>query len=197
MPQIDWSIPQPAKGIRGAVERLTGPGATGAELVLQFSSAAAGALTAGYWFARAGDGAAWQVLLAAVLGFDIAGGVVTNATSSAKRWYHRGGLHFAHHLGFVLVHLLHLAAVAYLILPGSTHYFITGAVLLVSAATVILRVPRYLQRPVALALYALIVAISPQLLPDPAGMEWFIPLFFLKLLVSHLVVEEPYRPEND
>jgi hypothetical protein len=31
-------------------------------------------------------------------------------------------------------------------------------------------------------------------LPQPQGLEWFLPLFYLKLLVSHLPTEEPYRP---
>lgn len=30
--------------------------------------------------------------------------------------------------------------------------------------------------------------------PTP-GLEWFIPLLFLKLLISHLLREEPYLPD--
>jgi len=29
----------------------------------------------------------------------------------------------------------------------------------------------------------------------PQGLEWFLPLFYLKLLISHVLREEPYRPE--
>ncbi len=29
----------------------------------------------------------------------------------------------------------------------------------------------------------------------PEYLEWFLPLFYLKLLLSHCLIEEPYRPE--
>ena len=31
----------------------------------------------------------------------------------------------------------------------------------------------------------------------PLGLEWFLPVFYFKLLVSHLPKEEPYRPANE
>jgi hypothetical protein len=55
-------------------------------------------------------------------------------------------------------------------------------------------VPLYLRRPVALAVYAGVLLISIYVLPQPEGLEWFLPLFCLKLLVSHLPKEEPNRP---
>ncbi|MHA1379184.1 MAG: hypothetical protein ACTSRG_12450 [Candidatus Helarchaeota archaeon] len=29
------------------------------------------------------------------------------------------------------------------------------------------------------------------------GLEWFVPVFFCKLLIAHILREEPYRPENE
>jgi hypothetical protein len=29
------------------------------------------------------------------------------------------------------------------------------------------------------------------------GFEWFLPVFILKLVVGHIIREEPYRPEPD
>ncbi|MEL6187918.1 MAG: hypothetical protein AAFU79_25120, partial [Myxococcota bacterium] len=66
---------------------------------------------------------------------------------------------------------------------------------LVSAAVLILGVPQYLQRPVAYGTYAGAILLSLYAAATPAGLEWFLPVFYLKLLVSHLPKEEPYRPE--
>ena len=54
--------------------------------------------------------------------------------------------------------------------------------------------PLYLQRPVGLGLYAAAVIGSGHLLQPTPGLDWFLPLFFLKLLVSHLIFETPFRP---
>jgi hypothetical protein len=68
-----------------------------------------------------------------------------------------------------------------------------GAYLLFSAALVLL-VPQYLQRPVTLAAYTCALLLSMYVLRRPPALEWFLPLFYLKLLVSHLPKEEPYQP---
>jgi len=34
-------------------------------------------------------------------------------------------------------------------------------------------------------------------LEQPIGLEWFLPTFYIKLLLSHLPKEEPYRPVGD
>ncbi|MGB6298936.1 MAG: hypothetical protein WBF90_22540 [Rivularia sp. (in: cyanobacteria)] len=48
------------------------------------------------------------------MGFDLVGGVITNATSSAKRWFHRTGQTWQHHLAFVSIHIFHIFLVALL-----------------------------------------------------------------------------------
>ena len=58
-------------------------------------------------------------------------------------------------------------------------------------------VPQYLQRPVALIVFGCALLISLYVLSQPVGLEWFLPLFYLKLLVSHLPKEEPYRPPSE
>ena len=133
---------------------------------------------------------------AVIAGFalDIAGGVVTNATGSAKRWYHRRGQGFWEHLGFVSVHLLHILLVGSLYLGFDLEWILLASAFLLAAAAAILAVPQYLQRPVAHAGYALGVLVSLYLLDAPRGLEWFLPLLYLKVLLSHLVREEPYRP---
>ncbi|WPL16455.1 hypothetical protein Thiowin_01409 [Thiorhodovibrio winogradskyi] len=70
---------------------------------------------------------------------------------------------------------------------------VAGAYLL-AAATLVLKTPVYLQRPVALTLYIVGLVIGLWILPTPSGLECFLPVFYLKLLVSLLPHEEPYRP---
>ncbi|CDN14541.1 hypothetical protein RintRC_1367 [Richelia intracellularis] len=63
---------------------------------------------------------------------------------------------------------------------------------LLMASMVVLRSPLYLQRPVALGLYTLGKVGVRYLLSHTLGLEWFLPFFMLKLLVSHLLAEFPY-----
>jgi hypothetical protein len=127
-----------------------------------------------------------------LLVFDLMGGVITNATATAKRWYHRPGQGWFQHMGFVAVHAVHITLVAWLFRGSDWFYFYVYYAYLLIASLVITGVQLYLQRPVALLLLvgALLLNIYG-LLPTP-GLEWFVPLFFRKLLVSHLLKEEPY-----
>lgn len=194
-PSIDWNVPQPRTGLAGALDRFIGPGATAAELLLQILAPSVAALAAPLYAALSGEDWSWfQYLLCAVLAFDMVGGVVTNATSSAKRWYHRDGQGFYQHLAFTSAHLLHLVLVAWLYLGNDWLWAAIAGAYLLGAAALILATPVYLQRPMALALYMAGLVIGLWLLPTVPGLEWFLPVFYLKLLVSHLPREEPYRP---
>ena len=194
---INWNFPAPRPGLPGAMDRFIGPGATRAELALQFGLPTLAAIAASFHASYVVSGWSWlQYAVCFVLAFDTAGGVITNATSTAKRWYHRSGQGFTQHFGMVSLHLFHLFIVAWLYLSLDLSWFaITGACLLVSAA-IVLTVPQYLQRPVAVTSYACALLLSIYILRQPAGLEWFLPLFYLKLLVSHLPKEEPYRPPS-
>jgi hypothetical protein len=153
------------------------------------------AFAAPLYASRVVEGWSWlQYVACCVLAFDTAGGIVTNATSSAKRWYHRVGQGFKQHVGFVSIHLFHLLMVSWLYLALDVMWFVIAGAYLLFSAVVVLSVPQYLQRPVALAAYACVLLISMYGLPQPAGLEWFLPLFYLKLLVSYLPKEEFYGP---
>lgn len=67
---------------------------------------------------------------------------------------------------------------------GSARY----ACLLIAAA-IILVVPLYLKRPAAFVLYCVALLGSLYALNAHAGLEWFAPSFFLKLMVAHLLPE--------
>ncbi|MBU0493985.1 MAG: hypothetical protein KKA73_30165 [Chloroflexi bacterium] len=195
---ISWEPPEPRTGLAGAWDRFVGPGATPAELWLLFGTAVTAGIAAPLYAIAANLG--WdplQLVVAGLLALDLAGGVVTNATSTAKRWYHREGQGFAQHLGFVAIHAVQILLVAWLFRGLDWAFFLAMYGYLLAAAIVVLRVPLYLQRPVAVLLYAGALLLNAYAFPPTPGLEWFAPVFFLKLLVSHLLKEAPYRPESE
>lgn len=184
------TCPSPRPGWKGWLDRLTGPGATSAELLLQFVPSVVAAIAAPmYALTLAIDWTPWQLGAIALFGFDIVGGVLTNATATAKRWYHRPGQGWPQHLAFVSVHLIHIFIVAQLFRDGDWVFFLGISSYLLAASALILQSPIYLQRPVALGLYGLALLGDRYLFAPTPGLEWFLPLFFLKILVSHLLKE--------
>lgn len=178
----------PRNGLAGVVDRLTGPGATNAELLLQLVPSLV-AMVAAPIFAL-NQPVQWtplQIGFIALLAFDIVGGILTNATATAKRWYHRPGQSWRQHLAFVSLHLIHVLLVALLFRGGDWGFWIGTSGYLLAASVVILGSPLYLQRPVALGLYGLALLGDRYIVAPTAGLEWFLPFFFLKILVSHLL----------
>ncbi len=192
--KISWTPPTPRSGLAGEWDKFIGPGATRAELwlILLPSLLAAAAVPLYAWQQQLGW-SGWQTAVAALLALDLVGGVTTNATTAAKRWYHRAGQGMKEHLGFTAVHFIHPLLVAWLF-GGGWPYFIISYGYLMLAAFLIARVPLYVQRPFAMLLYLGGLIIAFYLLPAIAGMVWFLPVFYLKLLVSHLVKEAPFAP---
>lgn len=184
---------KPRSGWLGEWDKFIGPGATTVELVLIWlASVMGGAGMVAYALLRDLQWSWWQLVLAAVLAVDIGGGVVANAAAPAKRWYHRQGQGVPDHLLFAAVHVIHLALV-WLLFPGGTAQFaIFWFVYLMLAAVVILQFPLSLQRPVAFLLFGVALVFNQYVLVSAAGFEWLVPLLFLKLLLGHLLHEEPY-----
>jgi hypothetical protein len=195
MSRIDWGYPVPRSGMAGTLDQLTGPGPEKSEVVLQFGVALLGAISAGIWYGTRNSGSIWLLALTAFLAFDITGGVITNATATAKRWFHRPGQSAWLHLRFQMVHLLHIAVVSFLYGETQWTLFLTMSGALLTSAGIVLLTPLYLKRPVGFGLFGALIVILPQLVSVPVGLEWFVPLFYLKLILSHLLPEEPYRPE--
>lgn len=188
-------VPVPREGWRGQLDRLIGPGATPAEIGLQLVPSVIAAIAAPlYALTLPIAWTSWQLAAIAILGFDLVGGVLTNATAAAKRWYHRPGQGWQQHMAFVFVHLFHIGLVALLFRGSDGLFFASVSIYLLLAAGLILVSPLYLQRPIALGLYGLALLGDRYFLVPTPGLEWFLPLFFLKLLVSHLLNETPYRP---
>lgn len=191
----NWNYPPPRSGWLGEFDKFIGPGADRAEFWLQLiPSLLAGALAAYYGVTQQTDWSAAKIIVSGLFAFDLTGGIITNATAPAKRWYHRAGQGFAQHFAFTAVHLLHLFLVAWLFRSMDWNFLLIASAYLLGAACIILLVPLYLQRPVAMLLLALSFLLNIYFLAPTVGLEWFLPFFYLKLLVSHLVHEEPYRP---
>ncbi|MEM8556234.1 MAG: hypothetical protein AAGG50_00155 [Bacteroidota bacterium] len=190
---VDWHAPVPRPGLAGGWDRFIGPGATPAEQALAVVPALIAAIVLPVYAAAQGlDWTTAQAVVAGLLAFDIVGGVVTNATSSAKRWYHRAGQGARQHLSFVALHVAQIGLVGWLFRDLDFAYIgvVYGALL--AAAVLVLRVPRRLQRSVALLLTVAALPFGLYALAPTPGLEWFVPALFLKLLVSHLTAEEPY-----
>lgn len=191
----DWNIPPPRRGAWAMLDKIICPGATPTEIVLQFIVATIAVIIALLYASNmTSKWSLTQYLVCGALAFDIVGGIISNATSSAKRWYHRDGQGFEQHFMMVTRHLVHLMLVSWLYLAFDIEWFLVAGGYLLLAAIVILSVPVYLQRPVSLIAYSSVLLLSSSLLAKPTGLEWFLPLFYLELLVSYLVKEEPYRP---
>lgn len=197
-PHINWNYPTPKVGWQGEIDKFIGPGSTSAELWLQtFFTLSFGLFVPLYaWFNQL-TWTAIQFIFATLLALDMAGGIVTNATSSAKRWYHRPEQTTRDHLLFVAVHILHLFLVAWLFRAGDWLFAGILTLYLLGATLLILKTPLYLQRPMAYGLFALSLLFNFYFFTPISGLEWFVPFLFFKLLVSHLLREEPYRPERE
>ncbi|WP_291328169.1 hypothetical protein [Desulfovibrio sp. UCD-KL4C] len=196
--RIDWELPEFRSGFYGIIDKLIGPGATPAEKKLQlYIPPLAGLFVVVQNYISQFDWSITQQLIAFLIAFDIAGGVITNSTSSAKRWFHREGQGFKEHMSFVLLHFSQIALVNIFFMKFSLIWIGAVGGFLLLACALILQTPLYLRRTVALMFYAISVLLSLYVFASPVHLEWFLPLLYLKLLVSHILREEPYRPDNE
>ena len=120
------------------------------------------------------------------------GGVTANATSSAKRWYHRSGQSPLQHFKFVVLHFLQIFLIGWLFADLDWVFIVIVYGALLAAAAIVLLVPRRIQRSVALLLTCLAVVLQLYVLSPIPGFEWFVPVLFIKILISHLIYEEPF-----
>jgi len=192
---IDWEVPPTSSGWAGRLERFMGPGKTRAESAVEAAGAAvcAGVLTAGIWSSGAHrDWSALHLAIVALASLDLIGGVLTNATNAAKRWYHRPAPAARRtRLLFVSAHLLHLAAMGLIVLSGDWTWTLANSALLLTGALAVELTPVELKRPLSMAVFMTAALTNLFWLEVPTALAWFAPLFFLKLLVCHLVPEAP------
>jgi len=195
--KVDWRIPPSPPGWAGRLERFMGPGKTKAESAVEVGGGVAVALVLAALLWRADPRPDWSALqwaVVAVVGLDLIGGVLTNASNSAKRWHHRQNPRGRRsRLTFVGAHVLHLAAIGLVVLDGDWAWTLGNAGALMVGAVLIESAPVALARPVSMACYMAVVLLNLGWLEVPVALVWFAPLFFLKLLVCHLVAEAPLK----
>ncbi len=199
-PRISWQPPQSRAGFWKSWDEFMGPGATRAEEVLQIGGMLLiSALIGLYWWLNWErlNWTAVQTIVTAIFLLDLTGGIVVNASSSAKRWYHRESYLLRQHMTFIGAHGVHLLAFAILFDAYGVDFVLVNYGFLIGATLLLWFVPLYLQRPLGFLLYTLALLMSLYLFTHPAGMEWFLPLFYLKLILSHALKEAPFRPDHE
>ncbi|BBZ14029.1 hypothetical protein MBRA_42240 [Mycobacterium branderi] len=148
------------------------------------------ALLAGY-IRHVGGWRGWsvaQIVVLAVMVFDLVGGIMTTSSATANRWYHRPGLAARRfRVAFVIAHaLLYLAPTALLFDTGWA-WAAVNATLLISIGAAVEFAPADLKRLAALGLTLAAVLVNLIWLPVQPALAW-IPLFlFVKVLACFLV----------
>ena len=192
---IDWTIPPTASGWGGRLERFMGPGKTRAEIIVELVGGVLGLAAIAALAATDEAVRAWsspQIGLGVVLAIDLVGGALTNATNSAKRWYHRPGpRQVRSRLMFLAAHVVHLAVIAYILLPNDATWWWTHLTLLAVSSLLIEAVPVEVRRPTAVAALVCAVGLGQAVAPVEGVLVLVPVLFYLKLLLGHLVPEAP------
>lgn len=188
---------RPRPGLPGMWDRVIGPGATASESALTIGwMLACMAAAVGYALVANLGWSFVQFAVVALIALDVAGGVSDNASNSAKRWFHRPGHGTRQHLTFVFAHV-HPFVLAFLFPSLGWGAAATLYAYLLAAALVVVLIPLYLKRPVAFVLYCGALLIGLYVFNFPPGLEWFVPFFFMKLLVAHLLPEQAYRRSKE
>lgn len=193
---VDWRPPN------GKGDPIFGAGATAAEKALANTVGLLGAAT----ILAAGivADADWnivQYVLAAVIAFDVVGGVVANGLNSAKRDHHgppsaTASSGFGRLVSFPVVFTalhIHPIVVGTFYPPHLWWWGPIWYVAILSGTVAVRAAPLYLERPTALGLCALAV-LAATYIPAPELWGWLPVMLMLKLVLAHAVQEEPYRP---
>ncbi|RUO27018.1 hypothetical protein CWE09_10090 [Aliidiomarina minuta] len=189
-PSVDWQYPSPS----GGLDLFIGPGASKAELCLQFLPTLVLAFAMTGWAGiKMESWSWWQFIVFWILLVDMIGGVITNATASAKRWYHRYQIAAKDHLLFVALHAIQPLLIVILFAPENPMYFVVTFGWLLVGALMILKCAVYLQRPCAGAWVVAGILLEQAVLDTPEGFEWFFAVYLIKVLMSHLLLEAPYK----
>ena len=144
-----------------------------------------------------------QIIVASLLALDMVGGVITNSLGSMKRFLHTDKQLDLSWLGklvgskflFPLIHIQIFAAPLFFDVSWEYAFFWYGSMM--GSVLLIHSLPLYLHRAVALLIVMLSIMIGPIVFLPPVGLEWLAPIYMIKLVLSHGVREEPYRPVEE
>lgn len=129
-----------------------------------------------------------QIVVLAVMVFDLVGGIVTTSSETANRWYHRPGVAARRfRIGFVIAHALLYLIPAALLFDTGWAWAAVNAALLISVGAAVEFAPADVKRLTALGLTLTAVLVNLIWLPVSPPLAW-IPLFlFVKVPVCFLV----------
>lgn len=129
-----------------------------------------------------------QILVLALTGGDLIGGIFTISSDTASRWYHRPGRAARRfRVGFVIAHaVLYLVPVAVVFGLGWRWALVNTAMIL-GAAAAIEGAADGVKRMVALCLTIAASLVNLIWLPIPAALAWLPILLFVKVLVCFLL----------
>jgi hypothetical protein len=164
--------------------RVSGPDATREEAVVWLVGTLA--ITAAAIAVAVARSQGWSVLqwvVAMGIAFDFAGGVVATASSAAKRAYHAPGRTLSR-AKFYAVHLHPLVLPLVFPVPWTVAVALYAGML--AAAALVERVPRAVAQPVAFAAVGAGLFLAGGA-AWPAGLEWFAPVYLLKLIGAYAV----------
>ncbi|MCZ8282146.1 MAG: hypothetical protein O9286_07865 [Aquidulcibacter sp.] len=153
------------------------------------------------WTATAGASHSWswwQWAIAAFLAMDIGGGAVANCLNSAKRFYHAPPALTDDTLSklarrplvFAAIHI-HPVIAALAFSPAMLAASIGWFVALFIGSALVRAVPLFLARPVAALVVTGAIVVSSRT-GFIVGLEWLPGVLFLKIVLGHMVREEPY-----
>jgi len=183
----------------GKFALTTGFGATKAESVIANYIAFIAPVILYFFAWQALDWSVLQIVVASLLSIDMVGGVLSNSLGSMKRFLHTNQQLDINWLAklvrrkylFPAIHSQLFVIPLCFDIAWSYAFFWYGIMMI--SVVFIHFMPLYLHRAIAL-LVVMLSIIMAQLLPAPIGLEWIAPIFIIKLVLSHGVREEPYRP---
>jgi hypothetical protein len=189
--------------VKSGANWFVGATATQAERALIIGSGIVGAVLVWLAFVRPESGAWswWQQAIAVLVAADLIGGAVSNAANSTKAQYQEPLPPDASAMTRIALSPVTFAALHIypflvpLLYPAGSWVWAAAWYLGMLASVVVLDrlVPLYLQRPWAMAFFALAV-IAALAWPAPAGWQWLPYLYVAKISLGHAVRERPFRP---
>ena len=197
LPNIIWSY-------SGKTDLAVGTQATTTEKLLGWTAGFVGIVIIAFFYWQNKYGwAIWQYIAVAIIAFDVVGGAVANSLNSCKRFYH-SPLQIEpnyvkivkNHLFFSLIHI-HPLIVSLIFSSASWFYGLFWYLSLQISVLSITQTPLYLQRPVSILIIVIALLTNDYFISSPAGLEWLVPVLFIKIVYGHTVREEPYRPVTE
>ncbi len=186
---------QPRSGLSGVWDNIVGPGMTVDETAIVLTACVIGTVVSIVRLESLGT-STMPLILGAVMGFDIIGGSVCNATRTTKAWYHRPGQTPAKHMLFALPHVIYVLLVAEFF-RGSrfdVKYAVFLSLLILVGCATVLATPKAIKRPMAFFVYLAGLTSVGILFMPAQGLEWFAPALMLKLFIGHLVPDPVGHP---